>query len=123
MTAPIVSTRAIAKMLASAVFVWALMATQGASAGGLYVAEAATADMGTAGAGALARAGDAATALFNPAAMTYLDDHQAQAGLALLFSRGCRHGEALLFGEHGRRETHGRRASADQQDLISLDTK
>ena len=53
-----------------------------AAGGGLYLAEFGTADMGTAGAGALARAGDAATAIENPAGMTYLDDHQAQFGLA-----------------------------------------
>jgi long-chain fatty acid transport protein len=53
-----------------------------AGAGGLYIAEFATADMGTAGAGAQARAGDAATAVSNAAGMTYLDDHQLQLGAA-----------------------------------------
>ncbi len=53
-----------------------------AFAGGLYVGEFATPDMGAAGAGSLARAGDASTVLMNPAGMTYLDSHQLNAGIA-----------------------------------------
>jgi long-chain fatty acid transport protein len=55
---------------------------QRVEAAGLYLAEFGTADMGTAGAGALVRAADAATAVSNPAGMTYLDDHQLQLGAA-----------------------------------------
>jgi long-chain fatty acid transport protein len=52
------------------------------AAGGLYVAEFATSDMGAAGSGSLARGGDAASAMGNPATMTRLDSHQLQMGLA-----------------------------------------
>ncbi len=53
-----------------------------AAAGGLYVAEFATSDMGAAGSGSLARGGDAASAFANPATMTRLDSHQLQMGMA-----------------------------------------
>ncbi len=58
-----------------------------ADAGGLYAGEFATVDMGAAGAGALARASDASTALMNPSGMTYLDSHQLNLGLAPGFGR------------------------------------
>lgn len=53
-----------------------------AQAGGLYLSEFGTAEMGVAGAGETARASDASTAIFNPAGMTRLDDHQLNLGLA-----------------------------------------
>ncbi len=52
------------------------------AAGGLYVSEFATSDMGAAGAGALARGEDAASAVANPSTMTRLDSHQLNLGLA-----------------------------------------
>lgn len=55
---------------------------QPVAAGGLYVAEFATSDMGAAGSGSLARGGDAASAFANPATMTRLDSHQLQLGMA-----------------------------------------
>jgi long-chain fatty acid transport protein len=51
-------------------------------AGGLYIAEFATSDMGAAGSGALARGGDAASAFLNPSTMTRLDSHQLNLGMA-----------------------------------------
>jgi long-chain fatty acid transport protein len=51
-------------------------------AGGLYVEEFGTPEMGTATAGAEARASDAATAMLNPAGMTRLDDHQLMLAIA-----------------------------------------
>jgi long-chain fatty acid transport protein len=57
-----------------------------ARAGGLYVGEFATVDMGAAGSGILARGGDAAAAVTNPATMTRLDSHQLNLGLAPGFS-------------------------------------
>ena len=54
----------------------------GAWAGGLYVNEFATSSMGTAGAGASAKADDASTAFHNPAGMTRLDEHQLALGFA-----------------------------------------
>jgi long-chain fatty acid transport protein len=51
-------------------------------AGGLYVATWGTPSMGTASAGANALAGDASTAIQNPAGMTRLDDHHLLVGLA-----------------------------------------
>jgi long-chain fatty acid transport protein len=68
--------------LALALVLVALPLGQTALAGGLYLSEFATADMGTANAGSSARAGDAATAFANPAGMTYLGDHQAALGIA-----------------------------------------
>ncbi len=52
------------------------------AAGGLYVSEFATSDMGAAGSGMLARGEDAASAFANPATMTRLDSHQLNMGLA-----------------------------------------
>jgi long-chain fatty acid transport protein len=51
-------------------------------AGGLYLSEFATSDMGAAGSGTLARGGDAGSGVSNPATMTRLDSHQLQMGLA-----------------------------------------
>ncbi len=53
-----------------------------AAAGGLYVSEFATVDMGAAGSGKLARGEDASAAIGNPATMTLLDSHQLNMGLA-----------------------------------------
>ncbi len=52
------------------------------AAGGLYVGEFATSDMGAAGSGILARGGDASSAIANPSTMTRLDSHQLNLGLA-----------------------------------------
>lgn len=52
------------------------------NAGGLYVGEFGTPSMGTAGAGAMASASDASTALHNAAGMTRLDEHQLMLGAA-----------------------------------------
>ena len=52
------------------------------AAGGLYVSEFATSDMGAAGSGMLARGEDAASAFANPSTMTRLDSHQLNLGLA-----------------------------------------
>ena len=65
-----------------ATFVLASLAATPAGAGGLYLSEFGTVDMGAAGSGELARAGDASTAIVNPAGMTYLDSHQFDFGLA-----------------------------------------
>lgn len=59
-----------------------ILAPLSAQAGGLYVSEFGTPDMGTAGAGAIARGRDASAALHNPAAMTRLESHQAMLGAA-----------------------------------------
>ncbi len=53
-----------------------------AAAGGLYVGEFATSDMGAAGSGRLARGDDASSAIGNPATMTLLDSHQLNLGIA-----------------------------------------
>jgi long-chain fatty acid transport protein len=58
-----------------------------AGAGALYANEFGTSSMGTAGAGAGARADDASAALHNSAGMTRLDGHQAMAGGALLYAK------------------------------------
>lgn len=59
-----------------------LSAGRVAHAGGLYLEEFATPSMGTAGAGAEARAADGSTALHNPAGMTRLEGHQLTVGIA-----------------------------------------
>jgi long-chain fatty acid transport protein len=59
-----------------------LLAASAAHAGGLYLSEFGTPSMGTAGAGALAVASDASTALHNPAGMTRLDEHQLMLSVA-----------------------------------------
>ena len=55
------------------VFVGTFMLVSSASAGGLYLYEVGTPDVGLAGAGYAARADDAATVFTNPAGMTRLD--------------------------------------------------
>jgi long-chain fatty acid transport protein len=52
------------------------------SAGGLYVSEFGTVEMGAAGSGRTARGEDASSAFGNPATMTRLDSHQLNLGLA-----------------------------------------
>ena len=54
-------------------------------AGGLWLYEAGTPDLGTAGAGRAAMAKDASTAGQNPAGMTRLDNSQILAGAQALF--------------------------------------
>jgi long-chain fatty acid transport protein len=58
-----------------------------AAAGGLYLNEFGTPSQGTAGAGAGAWAPDASIALYNPAGMTRLEDHEFAGGLSLLAAR------------------------------------
>jgi long-chain fatty acid transport protein len=53
-----------------------------ALAGGLYVSEFATSDMGAAGSGMLAGGSGPGAAVANPATMTLLDSHQLHMGLA-----------------------------------------
>jgi len=69
---------------------WAALAVMAvaspSAAGGLYGNEFATSSMGTAGAGAGARADDASTALHNPAGMTRLDRHQVMLGGGLVYA-------------------------------------
>jgi long-chain fatty acid transport protein len=80
--APAISALALAiSALALAILAQIALALP-ATAGGLYIAEFATSDMGAAGSGALARGGDAASALLNPSTMTRLDSHQLNLGLA-----------------------------------------
>ncbi len=65
----------------------ALFVAQPALAGGLYLSEFATGDMGAAGAGILAGgAGDGSALTANPAAATLADSHQLHLGLAPGFS-------------------------------------
>ena len=56
-----------------------------AQAGGLYMYEIGTTDLGFAGAGTAARAEDASTVYANPAGMTRLVDDQAAAGVQALY--------------------------------------
>ena len=72
------------RVICGAVVPWLLAVAIDAGAGGLYGSEFATPGMGTAGAGATARADDASTAFHNPAGMTRLQDHQAMLGLGVL---------------------------------------
>lgn len=58
-----------------------LFLPQSANAGGLFLTEMATPNLGTAGAGRAALADDAATAFGNPAGMTRLDESQVLAGI------------------------------------------
>ena len=61
------------------------MSAGAARAGGLYISELPSPDLGSAMAGALTRASDAATAISNPAGMTRLGDHELLLGLAAGF--------------------------------------
>ena len=58
-----------------------MLATTGANAGGLFLYEMATPDLGTASAGRAAAAENAATAFGNPAGMTRLDQSQMLVGI------------------------------------------
>jgi long-chain fatty acid transport protein len=59
----------------------AMLATTGTNAGGLFLYEMATPDLGTASAGRAAAAENAATAFGNPAGMTRLDQSQMLVGI------------------------------------------
>src|SRR5512147_1239656 len=61
--------------------------TSTAWAGGVYLYEVATPDVGLAGAGYAARAQDASTVFTNPAGMTRLDRSELQAGLEPIYLR------------------------------------
>ncbi|MEM7026132.1 MAG: outer membrane protein transport protein [Pseudomonadota bacterium] len=67
-------------------FLVAVVVSTTAQAGGLYLQEFATSSMGTAGAGAQAKAEDASTAFFNPAGMSRLEQTQTMAGAGVLTS-------------------------------------
>ena len=56
-----------------------------AEAGGIYLYEIGTEDVGLANAGNAARAGDASVIAGNPAGMTRLDDHQLTVGAQMLY--------------------------------------
>ena len=58
-----------------------------AQAGGLYMYEIGTSDLGFAGAGTAARAEDASTVYANPAGMTRLSGNQLVAGAQLLYGK------------------------------------
>jgi long-chain fatty acid transport protein len=73
--------------LAIASAVAGLLLAGSPQAGGLYLSTFGTPSMGTASAGSGAIAHDASTALYNPAGMTRLDDHQLVGGLAPGFSK------------------------------------
>ncbi|HWU40279.1 MAG TPA: outer membrane protein transport protein, partial [Candidatus Acidoferrum sp.] len=63
----------------------ALLATGSAQAGGLFLYEVGTSDVGYAAAGNAARAEEPSTLLFNPAGMTRLSGTQVQGGLQALY--------------------------------------
>lgn len=69
--------------LSTALFCVLLATSPPSRAGGLYVSEFATGDMGAAGSGILAGgASDSSSSVANPATMTLVDSHQLQLGLA-----------------------------------------
>ena len=74
--------RAKVGLMTSLVLMW--MACS-ANAGGLYLYEMGTEDLGLAGAGSAARAQDAATVATNPAGMTRLDGNQLTIGIQALY--------------------------------------
>jgi long-chain fatty acid transport protein len=73
------------KQLRSGIFTAALSLPAAAWAGGLYLYEIGTADLGFAGAGTAARAEDASTLYANPAGMTRLSGNQATVAGQLLY--------------------------------------
>jgi long-chain fatty acid transport protein len=91
------------KRVAAAGVLVATVATSGAQAGGLFLSEMATPDLGTASAGRAALAIDAATAFGNPAGMTRLDDTQMLAGIqpAYGISRFDRGNDTTVSGGNG----------------------
>lgn len=68
-----------------AVFAGLLLYQNGAQAGGLYLYEIGTPEVGLAGSGWAARAQDAATVMTNPAGMTRLEGDHLMAGAQLLY--------------------------------------
>jgi long-chain fatty acid transport protein len=74
--------------LALATVVVSLALTEASEAGGLFLSEFGTEDVGLAGAGWAARAQDASTLFKNPAGMSRLEGNQFQGGLQLLYFSG-----------------------------------
>jgi long-chain fatty acid transport protein len=81
----------------------AMVATTSAQAGGLFLYEMATPDLGTASAGRAALADDAATAFGNPAGMTRLEDSQMLVGIqpAYGISRFDKDNDTTISGGNG----------------------
>lgn len=73
-------------LVSAGLFALALAAPRAADAGGLFLTEIATDDVGLAGAGWAARAQDPATLFRNPAGMSLLEGNQALAGAQLLYA-------------------------------------
>ena len=67
-------------------FAMGVLGSAPAMAGGLFMYEVGTEDVGLAAAGYAARANDATTVLTNPAGMTRLEGQQFQFGSQLLYS-------------------------------------
>lgn len=74
-----------ASKVASIVSLMMFMAAFKVNAGGLYLYEIATEDLGLAGAGIAARAQDASTVVSNPAGMIHLEGNQLTVGGQLLY--------------------------------------
>ena len=72
-------------LVSAGLFALSLAAPRAADAGGLFLTEIATDDVGLAGAGWAARAQYAATLFRNPAGMSLLEGNQALAGVQLLY--------------------------------------
>lgn len=76
---------ALGLVLAVVLILGTMLATDRAQAGGLFLYEVATPDLGYAAAGNAARAEEPSTLLFNPAGMTRLERTQVQGGLQGLY--------------------------------------
>lgn len=72
-----------------------------AHAGGLFLSEFGTEDVGLAGAGWAARAQDASTLFKNPAGMSLLEGNQFQGGVQALYFQGSYSPSAATFGGGG----------------------
>jgi long-chain fatty acid transport protein len=86
------------KAIVAAAIAWPL----GAQAGGLYLYEIGTSDLGFAGAGTAARAEDASTVYANPAGMTRLNGNQMTLGGQALYGKAEYQldGQGLLTGSN-----------------------
>ena len=87
--------------LALATVVVSLALTEASEAGGLFLTEFGTEDVGLAGAGWAARAQDASTLFKNPAGMSRLEGNQFQGGLQALYFQGGFSPEVAQFGGGG----------------------
>jgi long-chain fatty acid transport protein len=72
-------------LVSAGLFALALAAPRAADAGGLFLTEFGTNDVGLAGAGWAARGQDPATLFRNPAGMSLLEGNQTLAGAQLLY--------------------------------------